>query len=87
MNKPLTINDYAAPIEAKYGTGTHIGIHGAIVTACSDTPTVELNAATGNLILSLPVSGDALTIARAQVLANRRAKRVELSDRYPTLNL
>lgn len=80
MDKPLTINEYAAPIEAEYGTGTHIGIHGAIVTACSDTPI-------GNLILSLPVSGDALTIARAQVLANRRAKRVELSDRYPTLNL
>ena len=87
MDKPITINEYAAPIENMYGTGTHIGIHGAIVTACSDTPTVELNAATGNLILSLPVSGDALTVARAQVLANRRAKRVELSDRYPTLNL
>ena len=27
MNKPLTINDYAAPSEAKYGTGTNIGIH------------------------------------------------------------
>ena len=87
MGKPLTINEYATPIEAKYGTGTHIGIHGAIITACSDTPTVELNAATGNLILSLPVSGDALTVARAQLLANRRAKRVELSDRHPTLTL
>lgn len=28
MNKPLTINEYAAPIEDMYGTGTHIGITG-----------------------------------------------------------
>ena len=91
MNTPLTINDYAAPIEAEYGTGPHTGITGALIVAFSDTTgdrlTVPMMDATAKAYLPYPVSGDALAVARDQVLANRRAKRVELSDRYPTLNL